>query len=185
MLKKALAVISMLVIVPQAFADRGGDYVRVNVNLNLDQRVYELERVIGYMDQRIRNLEDIVASRPPMPPPPPVAAGYTCMLVDSGYSKTFYGKGRTALEAEFEAKQACSKEVSSSYCQKATKCSSGQADPYVKGYMCVLTDSGYGKIFKGEGSDAVEAEAKVKQSCQSAVSGTYCGNVQPRCEAIR
>lgn len=190
-LKNILTIAIVLLAIPQVFArndiqnnsTRINGSVRVNINLELEQRVRELERTVRYMDQRLRAVEDIVAPTQPLPPAKPTS--YTCMLVDSGYSKTFYAKAKSTLEAEYEVKQICSKTVHPSYCQKVTKCSSDQMDPYIKGYFCMITDSGYGKTFKGEGSDVVEAEAKAKEACQSSVHPSYCGNVQPRCEAYR
>lgn len=190
MFKSLLALIVASAIMPNAMANHSpiepsvNGSIYVNVNMNLEQRVRELEKTVYFMDQRLRNLEDLMGPAP-RPLPPPVNSSYTCMLVDSGYTKTFYAKGKSILEAEYEVKQVCSKTVNASYCQKVTKCSSEQVDPYVKGYFCMLTDSGYGKTFKGEGSDLVEAEAKAKIACQSTVNASYCGNVSARCEAIR
>ncbi len=184
-LKSLLLLPLVFSLTPKAFADRDSKLrgsVRINVDINMDQRVRELERTVRYMDQRIRNLEAITS---PRPLPPPVQSSYTCMIVDSGYSKTFYGKGRTLIETEFETKQNCAKSVHSSYCQNITKCSTDQMDPYAKEYFCLVTDSGYGKTFKGEGSDQIEAEAKAKQACQSAVHPSYCGKVTAKCESIR
>lgn len=55
----------------------------------------------------------------------------------------------------------------------------------VRGYYCVVTDSGYGKSFSARGADPIEAEAKAKQACQASVHSSYCGPVAARCEAER
>jgi hypothetical protein len=48
------------------------------------------------------------------------AIGFVCVVVDAGYKKTFRGEGRTAFEAEANAKIACQSSVSPSYCGKVT-----------------------------------------------------------------
>lgn len=157
----------------------------------LEYRVRSLEDIVRGMDQRLRVLEAGAANPyppPPYPPQPPYpgpAASYSCLLVDTGYSKTFYGKSSSRLQAETIARQECGKSVNASYCAGPARCSDGVTQPYSRGYFCTLVDSGYSKTFSGEGADAIEAEAKAKQSCQSSVHPSYCGNVTARCEAMR
>ncbi len=151
----------------------------------LEYRVRNLEQIVRSMDMRLRAIENGMTNPyPPQPPHPGPATRYTCLLVDTGYAKTFYSKSSSRLQAETGARQECGKSVHSSYCQGAVRCSNGITDPYSRGYFCSLADSGYSKTFSGEGEDPIEAEAKAKQSCQSSVHSSYCGNVTARCEAI-
>jgi hypothetical protein len=54
---------------------------------------------------------------------PTDAHGYVCMVTDSAYAKNFRGNGRTAVEAEAKAKQACQNSVGASTCGNApTRC---------------------------------------------------------------
>jgi hypothetical protein len=144
----------------------------------LEQKVRELEGRVYEMDQRLSRLE-----YPPTPPPPQLRS-ISCMVVDTGYSKTFLGQGRAQLEAEANAREKCGSSVSSSYCNGSVKCSSPTYDSRVRGFFCLVTDSGYGKTFKGEGENEVEAEGAAKTACQNSVNASYCGKVTARCEAI-
>lgn len=47
-----------------------------------------------------------------------------CMLIDTGYSKTFKGEGRNVVEAEYNARKNCGNSVHSSYCIGAIRCDS-------------------------------------------------------------
>ncbi len=143
-------------------------------------RVYRLEQTMRQLDSRISYLESLQVNPYPTPLP---AVGFSCLTVDSGYSKTFLGKGKTKLEAEAVARQECGKAVNSSYCNQTVRCSNGVSDSTISGYFCTLTDSGYSRTFNGEGADAIEAEAHAKQACQGAINASYCGQVAVRCEA--
>src|SRR5690606_29374757 len=116
----------------------------------------------------------------------PGPAPYTehiCVITDSGYGKIFLGKGRIKLEAETAAKDACAKEVHQTYCQSTIKCNNPATDRPVNGAICVLTDSGYSKTFKGEAKTLLEAEYNARKACGSAVHPTYC-NSTIRCETF-
>jgi hypothetical protein len=109
--------------------------------------------------------------------------GSVCLLTDSGYSKTFLGKGATKLDAEFDAKRQCSSAIHSSYCASGRlKC-----DDVVPAQVvtCVITDTGYSKIFRGSGDSALEAEANAKIECQKSVNASYCAPAAVRCESSR
>ena len=164
----------------RASRDPGGyDQLREVLN-RLDRIEYQLRDLSRRVDYLERN-----DNYPPVPPPNPRPTGVTCLLVDSGYSKTFLGKGRARLEAETVAKQECGRSVNSIYCNTSVKCSDGSYDPRVTGYFCQVIDSGYSKIFSAQGADVIEAEGKAKQACQASVNAIYCGNVTAKCEAIR
>lgn len=45
-----------------------------------------------------------------------------CVLIDTGYSKTFKGEGKTLIEAEYRARKSCGDNVHSSYCVGAIRC---------------------------------------------------------------
>ncbi len=146
----------------------------------LERRVQQLQALTANLDSRLRNVE---YSQAPYPPPndhyqPSVTQ--SAILVDTGYSKTFFGSGITKLEAEAIARQECGKVVNAAYCNGAVRF--GQADPRARGAYCVVIDSGYQKTFSGRGADMIEAEAKAKQACQASVNASYCGNVTARCE---
>jgi hypothetical protein len=144
-------------------------------------RIYSLEQSVRDLDARLAYLEGNSSGGPTRFPSP----GLSCLLVDSGYSKTFLGKASTKLQAESIARQECGKSVNSSYCDGSVRCSNATRDPNITGYFCTMIDSGYSKTFNGEGSDAIEAEAHAKQACQESVNATYCGTVSVRCEAVR
>jgi hypothetical protein len=144
-------------------------------------RIYALEQSMRDLDARVSYLE---GSTNPLPPRTG-SVGISCLLVDSGYSKTFLGKASTKLQAESLARQECGKVVNSSYCDGSVRCSNPVRDPNITGYFCTMTDTGYSKIFNGEGTDAIEAEAHAKQACQASVNATYCGETSVRCEGVR
>lgn len=150
---------------------------RVN---QLEHQVFELSRSLNLLQKRV----DEIAYYPPVTPPADAVAA--CMIVDSGYSKTFLGVAKTKLDAEYNARITCQNNISAGFCTGSSahlKCDDNFKPPYTSGYVCMITDSGYSKTFRGTGRTAVEAEAKAKQSCQSSVSAGFCGNVAARCEA--
>ena len=108
------------------------------------------------------------------------AVTFNCLVTDSGYNKSFLGSGTTQLDAEFNAKKACQSAVSPSYCTVTPKCDNTRDG--AQGAVCVITDSGYNKSFRGEGSTPIAAEANAKASCQASVSPSYCA-VTARCES--
>lgn len=145
----------------------------------LESRVNQLEGVLAHLHQRVSNLE---YSQRPEPFPPPVAQEVACMLTDTGFSKVFLGKGRVKLEAEAAAREACGKTVHPSYCQAAVKCSDPRQERPINGAICVLTDTGYSRTFKGEGKSLVEAEFKTRKACGESVHPSYCTSTI-RCES--
>lgn len=150
----------------------------------LETRVNQLEKTISYMDQRLSNLE---YNRPgpypgPVPPPPPpVSQEIACMLIDSGFSKVFLGKGKVRVDAEAAARQSCGKSVHSSYCNSNVKCSDPRQDGYINGAVCILTDSGFGRTFRGEATTLIEAEYNARKACGGSVHSSYCLN-DVRCD---
>ncbi len=146
---------------------------------HLEQRVQYLEDTIRQHEFRLNQIEKGGQQ------PPPIFVGYACLLVDTGYSKVFLGKARTSLQAETEARQECGKAVHPNYCSAAVRCNDGKSEPWVRGYYCVVKDTGYGKVFSGEAENIIEAEYNAKAACQKAVHPSYCGKVSAICEAIR
>ncbi|WP_374000213.1 hypothetical protein [Bdellovibrio bacteriovorus] len=145
----------------------------------LETRVYQLESNLSQINQRLANLE---YGQRPQPFPEP-AREVACMVTDTGYNKVFLGKGRIKLEAEAAAREACGKAVNSVYCNATAKCSDPQKDANIRGAICVLTDTGYNKTFKGEGRSLIEAEFAARSACGSSVNAVYC-MASPRCETF-
>lgn len=146
---------------------------------SLEQRVRFLENKLRSVETRLDALEN---GSDPLPGLPPEKVDVACLVVDSGYAKTFLGMGRNSIEAEDQARQFCSESVNSSYCTRPARCSSGEKEVGIRGYICSMKDSGYNRPFRGDGKTSIEAEAKAKQACQQAVNSQYCGNVTARCE---
>lgn len=151
----------------------------------MQQRILRLEDNQRRLEDRVYNLESEADGGGSYPRPPSSSYERACLLVDSVFSKTFLGKGRTQLEAEANVRQECAKGTSSYYCTGQVRCSDGNADPRSRGYFCTVTDSVFSRTFTGTGSSAIEAEAKAKQACQASTSSYYCGGVTARCEAQR
>lgn len=159
-------------------------YDRARID-RLERAVNRLESLTLSLERRITDLERSNGGAPwPSPQPPPsVENGVSCLVIDTGFSRTFLGKGRTAIQAEAEAKKSCEKSVNAGYCNGKVKCA--QIDRIYSGFTCVVTDTGFNRTFTGDGRDAVEAEAKAKIDCQSKVNPGYCGNAPVRCEGYR
>lgn len=152
--------------------DRTAERIRV-----LESRVYQLESVIVQMNQRINALE--YGQRPFPYPQTPIQSEIACMIIDSGHSKSYLGKGRTQIEAEANAREACGKSTHSSYCTTTAKCD--ERNQLVDGATCMLVDSGHSKTFKGDGKSLVEAEYKARKSCSDSVHAVYC-KTNVRCD---
>lgn len=180
----SIAVLMVAFSSANVFADSNGDN---DHDFNLETRVGQLERQVFEMNRALTILQKRVDDLSYYPPAnTPAEAIAACMIVDSGYSKTFLGTAKTKLDAEYNARMACQNNVSAGFCTGISahlKCDDNFKPPYASGYVCMITDSGYSKIYRGTGRTAVEAEAKAKQSCQSAVSAGFCGKVEARCEA--
>nr|BFD60118.1 hypothetical protein CKG001_22250 [Bdellovibrio sp. CKG001] len=136
----------------------------------LETRVYQLEANLSQINQRLANLE--YGQRPPPFPEP--AQEVACLITDTGYNKVFLGKGRIKIEAEAAAREACGKSVHPSYCQAAVKCSDPRQERPIAGAICMLTDTGYQKTFKGEGKSLIEAEYNARKQCGDSVHASYC-----------
>lgn len=165
----------------------------------LERRVWELERDLTVMRDaqtaltyRIEHLERGTYPQPqpqPQPPYPPAPAPIptvaNCMVVDGGFNKTFLGTGSNQMDAEYNARRACESSVSASFCSSTAilKCDDNLKSPYIQKFVCMINDSGFSKSFRGEGVTPVEAEARAKQACQTSVSPSFCGKVEPRCSA--
>lgn len=172
--KNALAILlsaSCLLAAKSAHAQERGQERSLERIRILETRVNHLEGVLAQLHQRVSNLE---YNQRPEPFPPPAAHEVACMLTDTGYSKVFLGKGRMALEAEAAVRDACGKAVHPSYCQSSVKCSDPRQDRPINGAVCVLTDTGYSKTFKGEAKSLIEAEFKARKACGDSVHPSYC-----------
>ena len=178
---KTLILTSLISIFTWASFSSAQVIVRYKDPGSLEAKIERLEYKLEATNRRLERLErrDSVVR----PPVYQQKVDVSCLLVDSGYKKTFLGTGRNALEAEGAVRLSCEKSVHASYCTGAVKCSSGISE-IGQGALCILNDSGYNRIFKGEGKNEVEAEAKAKQSCQASVHASYCGEVTVRCESL-
>lgn len=147
----------------------------------LERSVQHLSDQLSSLNRRVRNLENLLDSRPV---PQPQEVEYACLIIESLVSRSFLGKGRSQLDAEFQAKQNCSKTTSAQYCNNPAtilKCSNN-LNTRATGFVCIVSDSLVSRTFRGEGKTQVEAEANAKIACQNTTSAQYCGKVTPRCE---
>lgn len=157
---------------------------------DLEYRIGQLERQSNEIMRSLHNISyrlDELENSGPLPPPEPrPEVMHACLIVDSGYHKTFRSQATSRLDAEYGARLSCQKSVSANYCAGSAilKCDSTKDLYQVEKFICVVTDSGYNKTFRGEGVTAVAAEAHAKENCQKAVSPNYCGKVEPRCEPV-
>ena len=87
------------------------------------------------------------------------------------------------MEAEAAARESCAKSVHASYCQAVVKCSDPRQERPIAGAICMLTDAGYQKIFKGEGKSLIEAEYNARKQCGDSVHASYCTSAI-RCETF-
>lgn len=150
-----------------------------NRNRDLETKIQQMEMLLQNLNQRVSNLEYNNQYKPSLPNQQQQAT--LCMLTDTGYEKVFLGSGKVGLEAEIAVREACGKEVHQSYCQGAVKCNSPQKDAWINGAICMLTDTGYSKVFKGEATTLLEAEYKARKSCSSSVHQSYC-KASVKCE---
>lgn len=153
--------------------NRSGERIRI-----LEDRVNQLQDVLSTLHQRVAHLEN---NRRPHPLPPPGVQEVICMLKDTGFNRVFIGKGRMRLEAEEAVRQTCGSGTHPNYCQDSIKCSDPRNDPPINGAICVLTDTGFSRLFKGESKTLIEAEFNARKACGDGTHPNYCvGSV--RCD---
>lgn len=144
----------------------------------LEARVGQLEANLSQLNQRLSALE-----RPAPYPAPVQPIEQACMITDSLMSKVTLGKGRTRLEAEANARQACSSGIAATYCNTAAKCTDPQREAQVRqGVMCVLVDTLMSRTYKADAKSFLDAEYQARKSCQDSIAATYC-KADVRCEA--
>lgn len=149
-------------------------------SMDLERRVRTLENIVYDLNDRLARLEN---NRPnPYPPSyPPAPREVSCLVIADGYYTSFFAKGRTQIDAETSALQACGRSVNASFCKKA-RCEDNSG-PLVNGAVCALTAKGYNSTFKGEGTSKMEAEYNARQACEKSVNASFCNNgVDVRCE---
>jgi hypothetical protein len=180
MKKTIIAFLSLVVLSSGAFAqNRPG-------SMDLERRVRNLENIVYDLSDRLARLES--GGRPgpnpyppTYPPAPPVQREVSCLVIADGYYSTFFAKGRTQIDAETSALQACGRAVNASFCKKA-RCEDNSG-PLVNGAVCALTAKGYNSTYKGEGSSKMEAEYNARQACEKSINASFCNNgVDVRCE---
>lgn len=161
----------------------GGGY---NNGGNTEERVRGLEARVGQLEANLSQLNQRLSAleRPaPYPGQPVQPLEQACMITDSLMNKVSLGKGRTRLEAEANARQACSGQTAAMYCQTAAKCTDPQRESQVRrGVMCVLGDTLMNKTYKGDAKSFIEAEYQVRKACSDSVAAMYC-KADVRCEA--
>jgi hypothetical protein len=173
-MKTLLSVLLLLAFVTPALAEHNP--------LNLEQRVRVLERQMTRLNQRVVELEYANGGGPSLPMP---AYEANCSVVDSYYGKTHLGTGTTKIDAEYNARKACSNVTSGSNCTGASailKCDDVASS---RPSVCIVTDSYYGKVHRGEGSTRVAAEAKARKACEQTTSGSNCSGASAKvqCDA--
>jgi len=144
-------------------------------------RVIRLERKVDELNRRLLRVENFLDNGGGGGGRPPHNGVHMCMLVDSGYSKTFLAEGKSQLDAEYNVRQKCAQTVSSSYCASGKLKCDNNYNSRGQGFMCVIRDTGYSRNFRGEGLTGVAAEASARISCQASVSASYC-QAAARCE---
>ena len=145
----------------------------------LERQLNQLEEKVSRLSGRVHFLErgshDEIRTEPV----------HACLIIDSGYQKTFLGLGQTSLEATAKARAGCGSAVHPSYCTIQPKCDHNRQNPEYSGFTCLIVDSGYSRTFSGNGRTAVEAEAKAKNACEAnGIHPTYCGGVKATCEGV-
>jgi hypothetical protein len=170
------------------FADGGHDHHGGGNDYSVERRLNDLQRQIDDLSQSLRRLERRVDDLIVGPPAPPVDRIDVCMVTDGLYKRAYLGVGRTKMDAEYAARNACQTALSSfpQYCGASSsqiKCDDNYAS-YGGNYTCMLSDDLYHKMYRGSGRTAVEATAKAVQSCQSSLSSfpQYCSSPTTRCE---
>ncbi|MCB0347772.1 MAG: hypothetical protein KDD37_03010 [Bdellovibrionales bacterium] len=180
-LKVSLVLLTMApaLSVAQQRSDRDGDVRR------LERSVSDLQRDVDRLNRRLSRVEQYLENGNGVPGPSP-AVVYSCMVVDSGHTKTFLGVGSSQLDAEFQAKSECGNTVNAVYCTSGKiKCDNNlDMDRRARGAVCLVTDSGHNRQFRGEGATLIAAEANAKIACQKSVNAVYCGNASARCELM-
>lgn len=143
---------------------------------NLENRVSELERIVYDLHQRISTLEN-GGSRPPR------FQEISCMVTADAYNNVYLGKGRTRLDAETTALQACANSLNASVCKKVVCDDSNRTN--IRGAVCVVTAKAYNNVYKGEGTTLIEAEYKARKACETSLNGSVCNSNNPvRCETF-
>lgn len=144
---------------------------------SIENRVSELERIVYDLHQRISILENGGSSRPPK------FQEVSCMATAEAYFNVYLGKGRTGIEAEANALQACASSLSASLCKKVTCDEPNRTN--IRGAFCTVTAKAYNSVHKGEGATLMEAEYNARKTCEKALSGSLCNNNNPvRCETF-
>jgi hypothetical protein len=173
---KTLLIISMIAMASSAFAGLNIGLTPVNNGGNKIEKCLQMASNYDLLNEVNRRMSIGQQPQPPVTNP----NEHSCILVDSGFRKTFLGKGKSSLAAEANARQNCGSEVNSSYCNGSVRCM--RAEIGSAGAFCIVKDSGFGKTFSAEGSDEIEAEALAKIACQKSVNASYCGTVTAKCE---
>jgi hypothetical protein len=170
-MKTLLSVLLLVACVTPAFAQSSDVY----------DRIRSLERQVGRLTSRVTELEYAVGGSQPNVP-----YEANCMVTDTFYSKTHLGTGTSKLDAEFNARKNCEKVAPAGNCSGPNVplvCDDTTSNGGMKS-VCVVTDTFYSKMHRGEGNSAVVAEAKARQACaQVAPAGNCAGpNVKARCD---
>lgn len=182
--KQILLILAAILFLAHTVANAQSYNVPKNRNNDLEAKLQQMEIQLKNLNQRVTILEYQNQFKPSLPRPnhqQQQQQDILCMLRDTGYSKVFLGSGKVGLEAEASVREACGKEVHQSYCQDTVKCNSPQKDAWINGAFCMLTDTGYSKVFRGEATTLLEAEFKVRKACGSSVHPSYC-KANVKCE---
>jgi len=160
---------------------------------NPDRRINELERAIERLqdrnerlDRRVTEIERFLDGG--YNPKPPKDLQHFCMIVDSNTKRVFLSQSNSRIDAEFKAKETCSKTIYSGYCngsdEQHLRCDTNANSNYAK-VVCMISDSNTKRVFRGEGDSYVAAEANAKIACQQGgVYSGYCGLQPANCEEV-
>ncbi|OFZ23173.1 MAG: hypothetical protein A2X94_14020 [Bdellovibrionales bacterium GWB1_55_8] len=185
------AIVALAVALPMAaLAAPGRPSVRDDRNIReLERKVFNLERNLDQMQRSLYLLTDrveLLERGNYLPPAPAQPLVNVCMMIDSGFSRTFLSEGQSKLDAEFNVRKACEAGAHANYCvgRATLKCDDNSNMLPNQGSVCMLNDSGFNRTYRGEGRTPVEAEAKARINCQNGSHPNYCAKVAVRCDSF-
>jgi hypothetical protein len=172
-MKKLLSLLLLIAVTSPAFAQGPHD---------IEQRLSRLERQVNRLNQRVVELEYANGGGPSLPMP---AFEANCSVVDGYYGKTHLGTGTNKIDAEYNARKACTNVTTGSNCTGSSAILKCDDVATSRPSVCIITDGYYGKVHRGEGSTRVAAEAKARKACEQVTTGSNCSgsSAKIQCDA--